>query len=45
MSHATVVKRVGKYLLGTKDKGLILNPKLSHSLDCWVDADFVGNWD
>ena len=43
-SHATAVKRIGKYLLATKDKGMILNPK-NHSFDCWVDADFVGNWD
>jgi hypothetical protein len=42
-SHATAVKRIGKYLLATKDKGLILNPK-DHSFDCWVDADFVGNY-
>ena len=44
VSHATAVKRIGKYLLATKDKGMILNPK-NHSFDCWVDADFVGNWD
>jgi hypothetical protein len=31
-------------LILTKDKGLILDPK-DHSFDCWVDADFVGNWD
>jgi len=43
-SHATAVKRIAKYLQGTKDKGLILNPK-DHSFDCFVDADFVGNWD
>jgi hypothetical protein len=43
-SHATAVKRIGKYLMATKDKGIILNPK-DHSFDCWVDADFVGNWD
>jgi hypothetical protein len=42
-SHATAVKRIGKYLLAWKDKGLILSPK-DHSFDCWVDADFVGNW-
>jgi hypothetical protein len=42
-SHAKAVKRIGKYLLATKDKGLILNPR-EHSFDCWVDADFVGNW-
>jgi hypothetical protein len=43
-SHATAIKRLGKYLLGTKDKGLILNPQ-DHSFDCFCDADFCGNWD
>ena len=43
-SHAAAIKRLGKYLLGTKDKGLILNPK-DHSFDCFCDADFCGNWD
>src|SRR5687768_12879362 len=38
------VKQIGKYLLSTKDKGLLLNPKLQ-LLDCWVNANFVGNWD
>ena len=43
-SHATAVKRIAKYLLGTANKGVILNPR-DHSFDCFVDADFVGNWD
>jgi hypothetical protein len=43
-SHANAVKRIVKYLIATKDKGIILNPQV-HSFDCWVDADFVGNWD
>jgi len=43
-SHANAIKRIVKYLVGTQDKGIILNPK-DHSFDCWVDADFVGNWD
>ncbi len=43
-SHATAVRRSGKYRLATKDKGMILNPK-SQSVDCWVNADSVGNWD
>jgi hypothetical protein len=41
-SHASAIKQIGKYLLATKDKGLIMNPK-DYSFDCWVDADFVGN--
>jgi hypothetical protein len=43
-SHAMALKRIGRYLVGTKDKGLILNPR-HHSFECYVDADFVGNWD
>jgi hypothetical protein len=43
-SHAIALKRIGRYLAGTKDKGIILNPR-SHSFECYVDADFVGNWD
>jgi hypothetical protein len=43
-SHAAVVKRIVGYLVGTRDKGIVLNPT-KHSFDCWVDADFVGNWD
>jgi hypothetical protein len=43
-SHAAAVKQIGKCLNGTKLKGLILNPR-EHSFDCWVNADFVGNWD
>ena len=42
-SHATAVKHIVKYLLTTKDQGIYLRPK-EHSFDCWVDADFVGNW-
>ena len=42
-SHATAVKYIGKYLQGTAEEGIILNPT-DHSFDCWVDADFVGNW-
>jgi len=43
-SHAAAVKRIGRYLIDSVDKGIILNPQ-KHSFDCWVDADFVGNWD
>ena len=42
-SHATAVKHIVKYLMTTKDQGIYLRPD-DHSFDCWVDADFVGNW-
>jgi hypothetical protein len=38
-SHAAALKRIGRYLVGTREKGLILNPTKSHSFDCFVDAD------
>lgn len=43
--HAEAVKWIGKYLAGTRDKGLILRPHDSYSFDCYVDADWAGNWD
>ena len=43
-SHAEAVKRLSRYLLGTHDKVLVINPKTPWQFDCWVDADFAGNW-
>ena len=42
--HAEAVKRIGRYLLGTCDKGIIINPNSPWHFDCWVDADYAGNW-
>ncbi len=41
--HADAVKWLGRYLKGTRDKGLILIPT-GTSFDVYVDADFAGNW-
>ena len=43
-SHAEAVKRIGRYLLATRDKGLVIHPNTAWHFDCWVDADFAGNW-
>ena len=43
-SHAKAVKRISRYLLHTRDKGLIIRPSDIWQFDCWVDADFAGNW-
>ena len=43
-SHAEAVKRIGRYLLATRDKGLVIRPNTDWHFDCWVDADFAGNW-
>ena len=43
-SHAQAVKRIGRYLLGTKEKGLIIKPDETKSFECFVDASFAGEW-
>jgi histone deacetylase 1/2 len=43
-SHAKAVKRICRYLQGTKDKGMILRPTNELTVDCYVDADFAGLW-
>jgi hypothetical protein len=42
--HGEAVKRIGRYLLGTRDKGLIVRPDMQKSFECYVDADYCGNW-
>ena len=42
MKHAEYLKRIGRYLLGTRDKGLIFTPSCSLKFDCYVDADLAG---
>jgi hypothetical protein len=41
-SHALAVKKIIRYLQGTKDKGLIMKPTSDLSIDCYVDTDFAG---
>lgn len=42
--HEIAIKRIVRYLLLTKDKGLILQPTKTFTLDMYVDADFAGMW-
>jgi hypothetical protein len=42
--HERAVKRICRYLYGTRDKGLILEPDLSKGFECHVDADWAGTW-
>jgi len=44
LSHERAVKKIGRYLSGNKDKGLIFKPDLSKGIECYVDADFAGGW-
>jgi hypothetical protein len=43
MEHGRAVRWLARYLLATKDKGLILKPG-GNSLEVYVDADFAGNY-
>ena len=43
--HETAIKKIGRYLQGTRKNGLILEPSDgSLKLDCYVDTDFAGLW-
>ncbi len=42
MPHGTALKCIGRYLLGTRDKGMIVRPSKDLTLDCYADADFAG---
>ena len=44
LCHEKAIKRICRYLLGTKDNGIIFKPDSSKGLECYVDADFAGGW-
>ncbi|EJK50655.1 hypothetical protein THAOC_30306, partial [Thalassiosira oceanica] len=45
-SHELALKRIGRYLLATRDRGMILDPNQELAdlltVDCYPDADFAG---
>jgi len=43
--HGKAVKWLGRYLAGTRDKGLILRPDATKGMEIYCDADFAGAWD
>ena len=43
-SHEEALKHIGRYLKGTRDKGMILKPTTNLNIDCFVDSDFAGLW-
>ena len=40
--HEDAVKRIMRYLIGTKDEGLCFGSKTDFRLEAYVDADFSG---
>jgi hypothetical protein len=43
IQHTAAVNRIGRYLLGLKDKGLIMKPNQA-GMECWVDAAHASEW-
>ena len=43
-SHLQAVRTIGHYLIGTRDKGIVMRPDHTKSFEYWVDADYAGNW-
>ena len=41
-SHEKAVKRIGRYLKGTPDHGMVFKPDSNLGLDLYADADFLG---
>ena len=44
VSHETAVKRIYRYLQGTKDNGIVFIPSKKLVVDCYADADFSVLW-
>ena len=44
LPHKIAIKRIGRYLKATRDKGLIMNPSENLILEFYADADFAGLW-
>jgi hypothetical protein len=44
LSHEKAMKRIGRYLKGTRNKGMIIKPTGKLTMDCYADADFAGLW-
>ena len=43
-SHAKSVKLIIRYIKGTEDKCVIINPSHKLKVDCYIEADFVSLW-
>jgi hypothetical protein len=43
-SHEQALKRIARYLKGTRERGIVVRPSQDLSLDLFADADFAGLW-
>ena len=42
LSHEKALKRIGRYLKATRDRGLVMKPTGELKVDAYPDADFAG---
>ena len=42
--HGEYLKRIGRYLKGTRLQGLLIQAPTTLDINCYVDADFAGLW-
>jgi hypothetical protein len=38
------LRYIGRYLNGSKEEGIYLDPKQDKSFECWVNMDFLGQY-
>ena len=43
-SHEVALKRIGRYLKHTRERGMVVRPSKDLQLDLFADADFAGLW-
>ena len=43
-AHVKAVIHLDKYLQGTKEQALVINPNKDKPFEVWVDTEFTGNW-
>lgn len=42
--HGEAVKCIARYLLDSRDKGIIIKPERTIGLECYIDANFCRDW-
>lgn len=42
--HEEAVKRICRYLLSTRERGIVMKPDPNKGLECYCDADWAGSW-
>ena len=44
LTHEKAIKQLSRYMYRTKREGIVYNLDLPKGIECYVDADFAGDW-